>query len=134
MLNSIFGVITSPNFPCYYPNDAKCQYLIKQLNPGTRITVSFKQFSLQGGANCIHDSIRIYDGQSTNATQIGPIHGYCGNSNPPTVMSTTNSLLIVFVSDARTTSTGFQIDYNGKLVFSFQPGYMTNVMILTSTL
>ena len=116
--NSVSGSVKSPEFPCSYPNNAKCHYIIKQLDPVKRITIRFKQFSLQGGANCTYDSVKIYDGYSTNATQLGPSHGYCGNNKPPTMTSAGDSLLVAFVSDGIIESTGFLMDYFCKQFLS----------------
>ena len=39
---------------------------------------------------------------------------YCGDSIPPSHVSSTNEILINFQSDGNSASTGFQMEYNPK--------------------
>ena len=118
--NSSYGSIKSnPNLTGDYPTYAKYHYLIKRDDPKERITVDFVLFSLQKHFSCAYESAKIYDGDSTNASLVGPIHGYCGPCPPPTFTSTGNSLLIVFVSHGTITSSGFNVTYRGKLSLMF---------------
>ena len=87
---------------------------MKQLDPALRITLIFKQFSVEANKICAYDSRKIYDGDSISAKQLGPSYEYCGDCIPPTLMSTGNSLLIVFISDTSESSSGFNITYKGK--------------------
>ena len=112
--NSSHGFLISPNFPAEYHNFAKCHYLIERKDLNERITIDFIQFSLEKHLTCAHDSVKIYDGNSTSANLLGPTHGYCGPCLPPTLTSTGNSLLIVFVSNKIVTSSGFNFTYRGK--------------------
>ena len=105
------GSIKSPNYPSYYPSYAKCRYLINITDPDKKIMVEFLQFSLEVHSSCAYDSVKIYDGSNTNATIIGSVNGYCGSRKPSAIMSTGTALLIVFVSDAYTQSSGFVIAY-----------------------
>ena len=108
------GFIISQNFPNSYPANMECHYLIKQLDPAVKITLLFRQFSVETHEKCIYDSVKIYDGDSISAKQLGPSDGFCGDCKPPSLISTRNSLLIVFVSDATVSSSGFNITYKGK--------------------
>ena len=105
------GSIKSPNYPNHYPSYAKCHYLINNTDPDKRILIEFLQFSLEVHSSCAYDSVKIYDGSNTNATIIGSVNGYCGSRKPSAIMSTGTALLIVFVSDAYTRSSGFVIAY-----------------------
>ena len=111
---SAIGSIKSLNFPNDYPNDAKCRYLIMNADPEARITINFLHFDLYQYLWKCHDSVKIYDGNFTKATQIGRTDGYCGKRAPPslTIRSTRNSLLIVFYSNSYRTSTGFNATYS----------------------
>ena len=62
--------------------------------------------------------MKVYDGNSSKATQIGRQHGYCGKRAPPTltIASTRNSLLIVFVSHYTAQASGFNATYRGRIV------------------
>ena len=120
---SAIGSIKSLNFPNYYPNDAKCRYLIMNSDPEARITINFLHFDLHQSSwkSWCDDSVKIYDGNSTKATQIGRTDGYCGKRAPPslTIRSTRNSLLIVFYSNFYGTSTGFNATYTGRIVLIY---------------
>ena len=117
------GFIRSPlNFPSNYPNYVNCHYLIMNSDPATRITLNFLHFDLDHYQNQWNETIRcndfvkIYDGNSTKATQIGRRYGYCGKRAPPTltIASTGNSLLIVFFSHGWSTKSGFSATYRGR--------------------
>ena len=119
--NSSIGSIRSLNFPNNYPNYANRHYLIINSNPATRIILDFLHFDLEWHTTCDYDSVKIYDGNSTKATQIGRTYGYCGKKVPPTltIASTGNSLLIVFVSDGDGTRSGFNATYRGRIVLIY---------------
>ena len=113
---SIIGSIKSLNFPNNYPNYAYSHYLIMNSDPATRIVLDFLHFDLESRNSCDYDSVKIYDGNSTKASQIGRTYGYCGKRAPPTltIASTGNSLLIVFVSSRWNTKSGFNATYRGR--------------------
>ena len=119
--NSTVGSVKSINFPNNYPNNAKCSYLITNSDSQTKIILDFLHFNLELGKSCKFDWVKIYDGNSTIATQIGRTYGYCGKRAPPTltIASTGNSLLIVFVSDESDTYSGFNATYRGRIVLIY---------------
>ena len=90
-------------------------------DPKTRIILDFLHFDLESHMSCDYDSVKIYDGNSTKATQIGRTYGYCGKRAPPimTIASTGNSLLIVFVSNGANTKSGFNATYRGRTVRNY---------------
>ena len=51
----------------------------------------------------------IYDGGSNTLSMFGK---YCGNSIPPSHISSSNEMLIQFQSDGSLTEAGFKIEYN----------------------
>ena len=108
------SIISSPNYPNNYPNDASCHYLIALRDPTLRITLNFQQFSLEESSSCAFDSVRIYDGDSDTAPQLGYKYKYCGNRLPPSLTSTGNKVLIVFTSDSLATASGFLLTYRGE--------------------
>ena len=67
------------------------------------------------------DSLTIYDGGSSTSPMIGK---YCGNSIPPSYVSSSNEMLIHFQSDwgSAGSITGFKMEYNplGKQNISIQ--------------
>ena len=66
-----------------------------------------------------YDSLTIYDGGSSTSSMMGK---YCGDSIPPSHVSSSNEVLIHFHSDEYVTETGFKIEYNptGKQDTSIQ--------------
>ena len=56
------------------------------------------------------DSLRIYDGGSNTSPMLG--NPSCGDSFPPSQISSSNQLFFHFYSDMFTTGTGFQLKYN----------------------
>ena len=65
------------------------------------------------------DSLTIYDGDSSTSSMMGK---YCGDSIPPSHVSSSNEILIHFRSDGIVTRPGFKIEYNptGKQITSIQ--------------
>ena len=55
------------------------------------------------------DSLTIYDGDSSTSPIIGK---YCGDSIPPSHISSSNKVLIRFQADSLYTAAGFQLEYN----------------------
>ena len=56
-----------------------------------------------------YDSVTIYDGGSSTSTMMG---FYCGDSIPPSHVSSSNEVLIQFKSDGSQERAGFQMEYN----------------------
>ena len=61
----------------------------------------------------------IYDGGSSSSSMMGK---YCGNSIPPSHVSSSNEIMINFYSDGAVTEAGFKMEYNllGKQITSIQ--------------
>ena len=73
------------------------------------------------------DSLTIYDGGSNASLMLG--NPYCGDSLPPSQISSSNHLFIHFYSDGSDTRTGFKLEYNEtsknalkNYVFRFRKG------------
>ena len=87
--------------------------------------INLEYIDVEGNVKC-YDSVKIYDGDSTKANQLGPSdgNGFCGSCAPPTLTSTGSSLLIVFISDESNDPEnfhqqgnafyGFDVTYKGK--------------------
>ena len=56
------------------------------------------------------DSLTIYDGGSNTSPMLG--NQYCGDSLPPSQISSSNQLFFHFHSDHSDTATGFKLEYN----------------------
>ena len=115
--DSVNGSITSPNFPNNYPNNTHCRYLIKSWDPTTRIAITFLQLRIEFGKSCEFDSLKIYNGDNTNATLLGGVNGICGDTPFGPLTSTGNPVLIVFNSNGNVTYSGFLISYRALGMF-----------------
>ena len=56
-----------------------------------------------------YDSLTIYDGGSSTSSMMGK---YCGNSIPPSHVSSSNEIFIHFQSDGDATEAGLKMEYN----------------------
>ena len=56
-----------------------------------------------------YDFLSIYDGDSSTSYMLGK---YCGDSIPPSHVSSSNEVLIHFDSDTGETEAGFKMEYN----------------------
>ena len=56
-----------------------------------------------------YDSLTIYDGASSTSSMMGK---YCGDSIPPSHVSSSNEVLIQFHSDQYAVGAGFEMEYN----------------------
>ena len=57
-----------------------------------------------------YDTLTIYNGGSNASLMLG--NPYCGNSLPPSQISSSNQLFIHFHSDGSDTGNGFKLEYN----------------------
>lgn len=87
-----------------YSNNQNLVYTITPLT-GNLLQVNFNTFSLESN----FDFLKIYDGNNTSATQIGPQNGYTGNSSPGIITSSApdGSLTFQFTSNNTNTATGW---------------------------
>ena len=79
----------------------------------------FKSFSLQNER--FTDELRVYDGENETGEVLGVFYG--GNPPPKGIYSSSNSLLVIFKSDNKSSYTGFQAVYHalncsGKLSYA----------------
>ncbi|XP_053550175.1 high choriolytic enzyme 2-like [Bombina bombina] len=100
------GVITSPNYPANYPNNAYC---IWNITSKSQISITFTDVDTEATANCLYDYVKVIDGSKLTNYVLVP--NICGNSVPPTFMSNDVSVLIVFVTDWSVQSRGFRLEY-----------------------
>ena len=56
-----------------------------------------------------YDSLTIYDGASNTSPIMGK---YCGDSVPPSHVSSSNQILVHFQSDWSVAKSGFKMEYN----------------------
>nr|XP_008103838.1 PREDICTED: astacin-like metalloendopeptidase [Anolis carolinensis] len=107
VLHSSSGILSSDNYPHPYPKNVTCLWLIRTAQE--KVYLNFRDFDIQPSSNCTCDYVRIYDGNNRNAHVL--IDRFCGIGQLPAVMASGNTILLEFVSDGDTTSTGFTAFY-----------------------
>ena len=94
--------IKSSNYPDSYDPNEDCTWTIRT-NSGKGIELQFLDFDTEAD----HDSLRIYDGDSSSYAQIG--NQLSGSLLPGTVVSSGSELHLRWSSDSRIQRKGFKI-------------------------
>ncbi|EPQ15412.1 CUB domain-containing protein 2 [Myotis brandtii] len=105
VLTGLSGVLTSPEYPNNYPNNAECRWVIRAAGPAT-VKLVFVDFQVEGSADCTYDYVAVLGVP-------GPTRGhhYCGRARPPTLVSRGHELQVVFKSDFNIGGRGFKAYY-----------------------
>ncbi|XP_061694360.1 CUB domain-containing protein 2 isoform X2 [Syngnathoides biaculeatus] len=107
VLTGLSGVISSPGYPGEYSNDADCTWLIHVSN-SSAVTLLFLDFQMENNEGCHFDYVALFDGSTVSHRHLGT---YCGADMPPTVVTATSQLLLVFKSDFNIGGRGFKAYY-----------------------
>nr|XP_054927509.1 uncharacterized protein LOC126532264 isoform X3 [Dermacentor andersoni] len=109
------GHVFSIDYPKPYVNNHRCAWLIVA-PPSHYINVTFEDFDLPSAEHCASDYLEFYDGRDQEQENL--IGRYCNNSMPPrNVVSSWNTLSIVFSTDGKGTGRGLALSYQS---LSFQ--------------
>jgi len=113
------GILRSPGYPLYYPNNKECRYRIA-LPENYTIKFSCDDFGLQGrnGSECSYDALTIMEGSSSalaaashgEANDTAVIGKFCG-AQGPAISTETNKMTVVFKSDHLFRYQGFKCRY-----------------------
>lgn len=108
------GILRSPGYPLYYPNNKECRYRIA-LPDNYTIKFSCDDFGLQGrnGTECAHDVLTILEGTSSLAAETNDtavIGKFCG-AQGPAISTDTNKMTVVFKSNHLFRYQGFKCRY-----------------------
>lgn len=105
------GSLHSPSFPQAYPSNLNCTWVIKNQILGDKLNFEFVAFQLEEAyrqGNCTGDSLKIYNGEGTDA----PLYDtYCGLQAPPPFTSAGSTVTLRFYSDGYESKSGFNIIY-----------------------
>ena len=122
------GVLSSPNFPNYYPQDTILFYqFIASSEYRVQIEIDF--FQIRGVTpQCTHDYLDVFINVTNfdlvhNILNDQLLHRYCGRNKPPLLVSATNLLLLGFFTEDTQTERGF----NGTFRFIPAQPYRTNL-------
>ncbi|XP_069502358.1 astacin-like metalloendopeptidase [Ambystoma mexicanum] len=117
------GTVTSENYPQNYPSNMDCEYYI-WAPQGNKISLTFTDFNLEPDSTyCRIDYLSVHNGPTDKSPLIGK---YCGSITIPTLVSTGNTMLLLFHSDPTVQMKGFSAKYTIAPVpiFLFKPrGY-----------
>nr|AAB94049.1 procollagen C-proteinase enhancer protein [Takifugu rubripes] len=103
------GELKTPNWPeKKYPPGTSCSWLIT-MEPGMVIQVKFDKFLLEGDIYCRYDYVAFFNGGEKDDSHL--IGKYCGDQAPEPITSSSNVMLVQFVSDLSLTSDGFLAYY-----------------------
>ncbi|KAB5530866.1 hypothetical protein PHYPO_G00134270 [Pangasianodon hypophthalmus] len=100
------GVITSPNFPVQYDNNANCTWIITASDPSKVIKLTFEDFDLERG----YDTLTVGDG-AVIGDQRTVFHVLSGTNTPDLVVSTSHQMWLNFKTDDTSGSLGFKVSY-----------------------
>ncbi|OQV26225.1 putative Cubilin [Hypsibius exemplaris] len=103
-----FGIaaFTSPNFPRNYPNDVRCSYNITAPE-GSQIYLTAIQFAVEETVQCVSDGLTFFETVDGEVKTLG--ERFCGNTGPNGLVSQTNNVQALFISNGVTEGLGFQI-------------------------
>uniref|UniRef100_A0A8C8SUX1 CUB domain containing protein 2 n=1 Tax=Pelusios castaneus TaxID=367368 RepID=A0A8C8SUX1_9SAUR len=104
VLTGLSGVITSPDYPENYPNNAECHWII-QAAPNSIIRLDFADFQMENNEGCNFDYVAVFDGPTMGDPHLSH---HCGNMKPPDIVSSMHELLVVFKSDFNIGGRGFK--------------------------
>ncbi|XP_068942361.1 cubilin [Petaurus breviceps papuanus] len=105
VLTAPSGHFSSPGHPNIYPHGVNCTWLIS-VQSDYRIRLTFEVFHLDFHYNCTSDYLEIYDDSMETA-----LGRYCGKSVPPSLVSSSNRLMLRLVTDAAIAYEGFSVTY-----------------------
>ncbi|XP_054625925.1 CUB and sushi domain-containing protein 1-like isoform X1 [Dunckerocampus dactyliophorus] len=100
------GIITSPNYPVQYENNAHCVWVITALDSAKVIKLSFEEFDLERG----YDTLTVGDGGKIGDTR-RVLYVLTGSSVPDIIVSLSNQMWLHLQSDDTIGSAGFKAVY-----------------------
>ncbi|XP_075058584.1 CUB and sushi domain-containing protein 1 [Mixophyes fleayi] len=100
------GIITSPNYPVQYEDNAHCVWVVTSIDPDKVIKISFEVFELERG----YDTLTIGDGGKVGDTR-SVLYVLTGSSVPDLIVSMSNQMWLHLQSDDSIGSPGFKAVY-----------------------
>ncbi|ETE68909.1 CUB and sushi domain-containing protein 2, partial [Ophiophagus hannah] len=100
------GVITSPNYPVQYDNNAYCVWVITAVNPAKVIKLNFEEFDLERG----YDTLTVGDGGQVG-DQKSVLYVLTGTAVPDLIVSTQHQMWLLFQTDSVRNLLGFKATY-----------------------
>uniref|UniRef100_A0A1I7UVG7 Cubilin n=1 Tax=Caenorhabditis tropicalis TaxID=1561998 RepID=A0A1I7UVG7_9PELO len=112
MFSSMTGVISSPNYPEKYLPHMHCVYTI-YVSYSKVVKLTFDAFDLEVTAakECEYDRVEVYTSYHNETVHGDLIGKFCGAMLPPAVFSTSNTMVVVFVSDRSVSGPGWNAKF-----------------------
>lgn len=105
IINSFDGIIEDGSGPLHnYENNVDCSWLISPDDSITAIQLDFLKFIIDS-----NDYIIVFDGPSETSPVLGTFYG---NDTPYQIQSSSNKILIKFITDSDSVNDGWMISYN----------------------
>ena len=101
-----------------YVENSDCKWLIQPAG-ANKIFLSFNRFDTQAS----FDTVTVYDGATTSDPILGT---FSGNSIPPSLISSSGSMLVAFKSNGFLEATGWEASYNSTSSQCFSNLTLTN--------
>jgi len=107
------GIIQSINYPKNYANNIlENKTTIRAANPDDTLEIEFLDFDLEGKywrPYCLYDWLKIEDGDGSTL-----LDKTCEDTLPRTIMTNTNTAVIIFNTDGSETGKGYKISWKSK--------------------
>ncbi|XP_036106445.1 CUB and sushi domain-containing protein 1 [Molossus molossus] len=100
------GVITSPNYPVQYEDNAHCVWVITTTDPDKVIKLAFEEFELERG----YDTLTVGDSGRVGDTRT-VLYVLTGSSVPDLIVSMSDQMWLHLQSDDSIASPGFKAVY-----------------------
>ncbi|KAH0506607.1 Deleted in malignant brain tumors 1 protein [Microtus ochrogaster] len=107
VISSLSGSFSSPWYPMNYPTDTECIWEI-HVAEKFNIELTIPSLKLEDIYGCPYDFVEVFDGKHVASLSMGKV---CAGAEL-TFLSSSNSMTVVFKSDAMVTNTGFYALYN----------------------
>lgn len=129
------GTLQSPNYPEDYRPNKECIWKIT-VPEGYQVALKFQSFEIENHDNCMYDYLEIHDGHDVGPSLPTTINGhspvnskaasvmapqpsrsnhmigkFCGYKVPEDIRSSSNKMLIKFVSDSSVQKRGFSATF-----------------------
>lgn len=106
-LDTAGGHLESPNYPEDYQPNKECIWRLS-VPKDYQVALKFQSFEVENHDNCVYDYVEIRDGLTLESPLLGV---FCGYKVPPDIRSTSNHLLVKFVSDGSVQKVGFSATF-----------------------
>ncbi|XP_074140965.1 putative DMBT1-like protein [Sminthopsis crassicaudata] len=106
LLTNSSGSFSSPWYPKKYPTNIVCAWEI-QVDSKAHVKLTFEVLKMENFYGCPYDFVEVFDGPQSTSFSLGR---FC-SSTTPIFTSSSNSMTVVFHSDAIITNIGFYASY-----------------------